>query len=296
MKENNGFLAVLAVCALTLVITGCSEKAKTLQLGASQFSAQSISAIDLAQANAHREVTQIALTDQQKNSQFVSQALSGSGDVAPSQFETWVNIYKPQVSPGEPVRQAKYDKLKQQYIQFSKVFGSLDKGSVLAADSVEQAAPLIKKLAASMAALAHNQQKYPVEFMRERVGLLTQINAVRDDKTLAKSEKQFRMKVLAKSVDDLAQAELQANRQVVEAATKAAIMGMKLKELTEDYGMVTLDDIVEGIGISFDIASQLTGRDFTKLQGKVDDIVTTINGDDEMKLLFTQALQSLQSK
>lgn len=281
---------LVVACALVFSITGCAEKARTVQVGASQFLSESNAAIDGIDALRRAEVTAPPLPAAEAADKFV-QLVEGSKQ--PITGATLAILLNPGAiaTPGnEQEWQALLGKLRGQYAAFAAIFGSLDRGSLLAAPDVKRAIPLLDPLTAQMAAFAKTLQANPAVFIAERAALAADLEQARDDARLTADQRRAALLRLRQRLLDVAAAEQRITAETTVQCLKAARLGLALRKLLAAYDTLTSGDLMEGLAVAFQVAGSVSGRDLSGLQARTDGVVAELTATPELKALFDTAL------
>lgn len=286
---------VLAVMfGAALLLGGCAEKAKTLQIGAAQFESESLAAIDRIDELRRLETAVAPRPEADLVQLFHNLVLNSTGTIGPKELASLSDPLRQRRVANDDAWQRYLGELRNQYVTFRSVFASLDKGSLLAAPNVEETAQILGKLIAQLVAFADSTKQTGARFTRERAALAAEIMSIRDNAALPKEAKQSMLSVARGRLLDVVAAEEEASRAVIEQCLKAAIVGRELRDLIAAYGRVSVDDIAEGLSKTISVAAQLTGRDLSSLSTRSDSIIKEIKTDPQLAAFFDEALNDLQ--
>lgn len=284
-------MRVVAALAATLLLLGCAEKAKTVQIGAAQFKAESFAAIDRIGALQAAEITAPPLPPGQAADKFVALV---EGSTRPIDQQTLQLLLNPGAidTPASSARWQKFlDGLRAQYAAFASVFESLDQGSLLAAPDVRRAIAPLDRLTAQMAAFAKTIQAHPAMFIAERANLAADIESARDNSQLSPAQKRAALLQLRERLVTLAAAEQRMTTETAAQCLKAASLGLELRKLLAAYDTLTIDDLMGGLATAFQVAGTVAGRDFGGLQTRTESVIAEFTATPELKALFDEALQ-----
>ncbi len=284
-------MRVAVVLAVALLLAGCAEKAKTVQLGATQFKAESFAAIDKIGALQAAEITAPPLPPGQAADKFVALV---EGSTRPIDQQTLQLLLNPGAigTPATSARwQAFLDGLRAQYATFASIFDSLDQGSLLAAPDVKRAIAPLDKLTAQMAAFARTVQTHPAVFIAERANLAADIESARDNTQLSPAQKRTALLQLRERLVNVAAAEQRMTAETAAQCLKAASLGLELRKLLAAYDSLTVDDLMEGLATAFQVAGTVSGRDFGGLESRTESVIAEFTATPELKALFDDALK-----
>lgn len=279
--------------AIGLSLAGCAQKAKTVQVGAAQFLAESNAAIDGIDALWRAEVTAPPLPAGEAADKFVQLVEGSKQPITNATLAVLLNPGAVSAAGSEREWQALLDRLRRQYATFAAIFASLDRGSVLAAPAVGRAIPTLDPLIAQMAAFARTLQDHPAMFVAERAALAADIERVRDDPRLAAAQRRSELLRLRQNLIDLAAAEQRMTAETTAQCLKAARLGLELRKLLAAYDTLTADDLSAGLAVAFQVAGTVSGRDLSGLRAKTDGVVAELTATPELKALLDAALAAV---
>lgn len=286
--------AAVVLASLVLLLGGCAEKAKTLQIGAAQFKAESLAAIDRIDDLRRKETAVTPPPEADQVRLFADAVLKSTKPIGAGEVKVLSDLFRTHRVANDEAWQEFLGGLRNQYTTFDSVFASLDKGSLLAAPAVDDTLPTLDKLIAQLVAFADSTKKAGAEFTRERAAIAADLMTIRDNENLPEPVKRSMLAGVRSRLLDVVEAERQATRTVIEQCLKAAIVGRKLRELIANYGRVSLDDIASGLTQAIALSSQLTGRDLSSISARADSIIGEIKADPQLAGLFDTALGTLQ--
>jgi hypothetical protein len=290
--KSNYFIVAIFLIIAPLMFTACAKKAKMIQVGATQFEAESLSAIDKIDEFRRKETEALPLS-QEKASDFFVKGIKGSKkSITLEMLRTLINPLKTKAPESEAQWHAFLQKMRQQYTTFAATFASLDRGTLFAASDVKETIPILDKLIAQMAAFAKSIRDNPAEFIRERSAIAAELELVRD--TIPYTEiTNLKLLELERRLREIAVDEEQITHDTIEQALKAAILGTELRKLLVNYEKVSMDDITEGLSIAFKLAGGIPGVEFSRLQANTDALIASINSDESLKGFFDTALSEI---
>lgn len=275
---------------LGVAVAGCAQKAKTVQVGAAQFLAESNAAIDGIDALWRAEVTAPPLPAGEAADKFVQLVEGSKQPITNATLAILLNPGAISAAGSEREWQALLDRLRRQYAAFASIFDTLDRGSLLAAPAVGRAIPTLDPLIAQMAAFARTLQDHPAMFVAERAALAADIERARDDPRLAAGQRRSELLRLRQKLVDLAAAEQRMTAETTAQCLKAARLGLELRRLLADYDTLTADDLAEGLAVAFQVAGTVSGRDLSGLRAKTDGVIAELTATPELKALLDAAL------
>lgn len=285
-------LSLILLVFAAMALSACAEKARSIQVGATQFQVESSSAIDKIDALRAAEVAVPPESVSAAADKFVSLVEGSSGAIT----DDMLKILQNPAAIGTPASKRKWDEflgnLRGQYATFASTFASLDKGSLLAAPVVKDAIPPLNKLTAQMAAFAKTIQRNPARFVIERAFIAEDLESVRNNTILTPAQKRVDLLRLRDRLLRVVANEKQVTDQVVAQALKATKLGLELRKLLAAYDTLSIDDLMGGLAFAFQAAGTITGRDLSGLQAKTDGVIAELTATPELKTLFNSALAS----
>ena len=281
-------LSIGVVLITSLLLSGCANKAKTIQVGAAQFRAESDSAITKIDELRKKESASAPLAPEEASKFFVQGVKKTSGPISRSRLRTLMDPSHLNIPQSEAQWQAFLKKLRQQYAAFEDTFASLERGSLFAASDVKKMIPILDKLIAQLAAFAQSIKLVQAEFISERAQIAAEIRQVRDTQPFTEAS-EHRLRDLHRRLKEINAAENQITRETYGQVLKAAETGVRLRQLLIDYDRLSVDDINDGLSQAFKLAAGIPGLDIPKLQAKTDELMGTVNNDENLKALFDTA-------
>ena len=291
-KHAGHLLFPILLFSASFLLESCAKKAMVIQAGATQFEVESLAAIERIDELLRKE-TETAPLPQKKASETFVKAVKGYED--PITLETLrvlINPLRMKTPESEAQWQAFLFKMRNQYTTFTAAFASLDKGSFFAASEVKETIPILDKLIAQMAAFAQTIHEHPAEFIRERSAIAAEMEHVRDEKT-SDEIKNLKLLELERRLRNVLSIEQKMTRDTIEQALKAATLGQELRILLENYEKLSLDDISEGLSISFKLVGAISGLDLSELKGQTDNLISGIKSDPKLSAFFSTALSEI---
>ncbi len=279
-RSGRSFL-LSSLILLGLLLAGCTEKARTLHVGVSQFEVQSMLAIDAIDRLRLAEVAPAARSPAQATDELVRNVLDFEGEITVDALPVLIDPYALDAAAmAESDRRwaAFIGDMRTQYTAFARIFDSIERASFTGREAIRQTKPYVEKLTAQMAFFADSIARNPPQLLQQRSAMLQGLNDIKAGS--APTDEKARQ--IARWRDDwlaLEAAEGELMRQTVEQCVKAAIIGREIRQQIEIYDDVTLDDIVEAMNRGFQIAQSVTGDDYAQLRGRADEIVQTIRAD-----------------
>ena len=181
LNARRPFLMGFLVSA-TLLLVACANKAKMIQVGASQFEIESLCAIEKIDELRRKETEAKPLQREEASEFFVKAVKNSTGSINLETLRLLISPLTTEMPKSEVQWQAFLEKLRKQYTTFSATFASLDKGSLFARSNVEETIPILEKLIAQMAAMAKSIEENPAEFIREKAAVAAELERVRDSR------------------------------------------------------------------------------------------------------------------
>ena len=277
--------------AAALLLVGCADKARTVQVGAAQFKAESFAAIDKIGALQAAETTAPPLPPGLAADKFVALV---EGSTRPIDRKTLQLLLNPGAidTPAASARWQDFlDGLRAQYAAFASTFDSLDRGSLLAAPDVKRAIAPLDRLTAQMAAFARTIQAHPAVFIAERAALAADIESARDNAQMSPTQRRAALLQLRERLLNVAEAERRMTAETAAQCLKAASLGLELRKLLAVYDSLAIDDLMAGLATAFQVAGTVTGRDFGGLQARTESVIAEFTATPELKALFDDALK-----
>jgi hypothetical protein len=288
---------LLMICCLlsaSLILSACANKAKMIQAGATQFEAESLTAIEKIDELRRKETEASPLPREKASALFVAAVKNSTGPITLKTLRIVSEPLKTEAPKSEAQWQAFLQKMRQQYNTFAATFASLDKGSWFAASEVKETIPILDKLIAQMVAFARSIQEHPAEFIRERAAIAAALEQVRETRPFTEVT-DLKLLELERRLREIAAAEEQITRDTIEQALKAATLGTELRKLLVNYDKLSLDDIAEGLSIAFKLVAGIPGLDLSGLNAETDELIGEIKKDESLKGLFDTALLQINN-
>lgn len=285
-------LAGFLICC-GFLFGACAEKTKVIMVGAAQFEAESLAAIQKIDEFRLREIEATPLS-REKASEFFVEAVKAS--TTPIKLETLrllLNPLKTEAPKSEAQWQAFLQKMREQYTLFARTFAMLDKGSLFAASEVKETIPILDRLIAQLAAIARSIATHPAEFIRDRAAIAAEMEAVRETKPYSEVT-DIKLRELERRLREVALTEEQITRETIEQSLKAAQLGTELRELLENYDRLNVNDVAQGLSTAFRLVGGIPGLDLSGLKAQTDALVTEIQHDESLKYLFDTALSEVR--
>jgi hypothetical protein len=286
--------AVYFLLVAILIFTACVKKAKMVQIGASQFEAESLAAIEKIDELRRKETEAAPLPQAQASKLFVDGVKNSTGNISLTMLKTILDPLKLETRKSEAQWQAFLQKMRQQYTTFIATFATLDKGSFFAASDVKMAIPILDKLITQMTAFAKSIAENPAVFIRERSAIAEEMEFVRDNKPHTEVT-DLKLLELERRLRELVAAEALITRDAIEQTLKAATLGSELRKLLVNYDQLSRDDIAEGLSVAFKLTAGIPGVDLSSLEAKTTNLIEEINEDAELQTLFSVALDQVNA-
>lgn len=288
------YQAWLVVATLVSIasLSGCG-KAKTIQAGATQFEAESLAAIELIDEFRRAETSVTPPTPAEAQDKFVSLVSNSSAPVTLTTLKLLEAPFALELARSEPAWQAFLSGLRKHHIEFTKIYSSLDDGSLFAGPAVKESANSIEPLISQLTAFAKHIAEKPVVFTRERAALATDIESIRDDNSLSAKQKRAALIVASVRLQTLGASEAELTKQALAQSLKAAQVGMALKELLIEYDQLTIGDIADGLTAAFNLASVIPGLDIGGLKADTGKLIEEIQKDPALAALLEKGLGEL---
>jgi hypothetical protein len=286
-------LAVLVGAALLL--GGCAEKANTLQIGATQFEAESLAAIDRIDELRRQELSAAPVPDAQAMATFALLAGNSTEPITDRDLREWLHPLDVDLGDADAEWEAFIGKLRGQYAAFAGIFASLDRGSLFAAPAVKQAEAPLRPLLVQLAGFAHAAESNPAQLWRRRGAIAEELEFVRDDTAMQASEKRVRYEAQYRLLQEIEAEEARLTRAVVEQCLKAVIVGKELRSLIIRYDRVSVEDIANGLSTALTLAGQVTGRDLSSLSNRTGEVLASIEADPDLEALLDTAIGEAQT-
>jgi hypothetical protein len=264
-------------------LTACAspQKAQILKTTAIQFSVEADAAILAIDEMHKRELASPPRSDTEAVDQFVTDVLdwdpseAAGGPIDGDNLELLIDPDK--VDLIMPARQAWTDfisGLRQQYATFAAIFERLPEGSFLAVTPVEQSEAPARKLTAQLAAFAVSMDKHPPRLIQSRNAIANKLNSVRDSQDMGLEQKRREIAELRERAVEVIATERELQRAVVEQLVKASALGVEVSQLIDEYDQLSVDDLLFLSQQALGIAGQVTGEDYSRLQGRASNILS----------------------
>lgn len=283
MKFRSLFQILLLVAFSYLFLMGCTpEKARAVRTAAIQFKTEALAAIEAINVMMNRELESPPRTESAATEEFVTNILELEADTELTSeiIDAALDPYKITLDSELARRREHFNNdLMLQYTSFAAVFKDLEKGSILAKDAVKKSAIYAEKLTIQMAAFAKSITDHPPTLLQYRTTIIDEIDIVRLDSSLSIDEKRKRLVELKEQWEATKAQEMDLQRGVVEKCLKASIIGMQVRRLIDTYDKISLDDLNSIISSVLEEAGDLTGKDFSQLKLKSEEVFAAIEKD-----------------
>jgi len=288
-KRGFSFFLSAVLLSLSLLLGSCAQKAKTIQVGAAQFEAESLAAIDKIDELRRQEIEAAPQSPEKASEFFIAAVKSSQKPFTRQTLRIILNPFQRTVPRSEAQWGAFLQKMRAQYTTFAATFSSLDRGGLFAGSAVEQTIPILDKLIAQMAAFADSLIKHPPEFLAERAAIAAELEIIRETKPFTEVT-DVRLLDAERRLRALASAEEQMARDTIEQALKAATLGTELRKLLLDFNNLNVNDIAEGLAKAFKLVSGIPGLDLAGLESSTNQLVAQIKADASLQTFFNTAL------
>lgn len=287
-------ITALAI-ALLLITAGCANKAKSIQLGAQQFSEQSKAAIEKIDEFRRAETTVATRSSEETRDKFVSLVLKSKRSIDRKTLRRLEDPFRARAKPADADWQIFLGTLRSHHDEFTKIFARLDQGSFLAAPKVKETIPALDKLIGQIAAFAKSIEGNPAEMTRERAGIAATLESIRDDTAKSQDVKELLLAETYRRLEAIEIQERAVTKSVLEESLKAALIGKELRNLIAQYDQLSIDDIMEGISLALNVSGQVLGKDLSALNQKAGGVVADIKKDADLSALFDTALAEVNN-
>jgi hypothetical protein len=296
-----------------MVLAGCAGKAQTLKVGATQFEANSLAAIDSIDKLMKAEIAAPSRNEAEASQEFVDLILGSQSEITDASIQIALDPDRVDLSPEVATKRTELlNSLRAQYTHFARVFDRIEEGSFFARDKISEAKEPAEKLTAQLAYFANSITDHPPEFTQRRSNLLLEIRVLHGDpvKDLFKDKKRRLLAPYGLPPDrvltledkrralvlwrerwlTLLREEKTLERNTVAQCLKASIIGVQIQKQIVEYNQLSLEDISEAMSLALSTAGALTGEDLSELQMKTNDVINTISNDEAWRAVVTEAL------
>jgi hypothetical protein len=301
---------VLSFFFLT-TLTSCSEeKARSLQAASLQFRTESLAAIDAIDNLRKRELEPAPRSATEVRQSFVNRLLNSKSELNGDLIDLAIDPFRaPKVEEWDNF----VKDLKSQYAGFSAIFDQLQGGTLVGVGEVRKSAEYAKTLTVQMALLSDAIAANPPVFTQSRSRVVIRLKQVRQDYQTTQAKLQAK-EAGATTVETLPQltnrrqdlenqaAELMGQwqqikldeQQLLEATvtqcTRAVTIGKELIELANHYDDINLQQFNLTLPRIFATANQLTGRNYSAVQGQSDRLLKDLQTDPFWRTVTQQVL------
>ena len=292
MKPSKYAYHLLATLVLSssLIISGCSkEEAKALKDTAKLFGDESIAAINATETMILKEVSEPTYTEEEEKDLFLRSVFDQKLSDADFFIKIQQGMKPPQPSPTAVGKLKTYmASLREQYGTLVAIYDDVERGHLLANEAVQKSKAPLEKLTVQMAYLAACVDKYPANLIKDKSKVLAEIIRLRRayfktaDAAVKKEietkivEQFFRWKQIVKNQQELTQ-------NVLNHATKAAMLGRELREKIDRFGDITLESLNSLLINVLDIISNVNGQDYSALKKQANQVWETIKNDEDFR-------------
>jgi len=291
------FLLVVSVA-----LSGCTpEKARSLQLAAVQFKAESLAAINAIVQMHRRELELPPQFQAEAKNSFINAVLNPEIPINNSIQVEKLTQFNASARPA-PEWDTFVAELNNQYGQFEAIFNDLEKGSFLAAKAVDKSAQPARLLTVQMALFADEISQNPPQLYRYRSALIVKLRKLRSQyqdliaNQGSEQEIQQLRNQVGTAMDEWQQVkseEQELLRTTVAQCTKAAMLGTDLSGLIERYDKLDLDELNSIIAIVLNNVSSITGQDYNQVKLRLAAVTNAINQDPILKQFADRALEQV---
>lgn len=292
---------IVMICSLLIVfvsMSGCTpEKAKAARNAILQFNNESHIAINTIELTINKEFEPMVRSESEANDEFVEnikEALKKK-PISEEKFIFALDPYGVELTETTlKLRDGYINDLRSQYAMLTSIFDGIEEGSFFAKDAVKDTVPIVKKLTAQMAVTAGYWAKSPPKLIQYRSAILARVNKIQHT---SDSEEVLRTQIL-KIKDDwqnVIKTENLLQKEVVEKCLKAATHGIELVKILEQYDKIDIQTIQDTFSIALDRAGQVTGRDYSELKAKSDNILNELKSDPAIATLINDTLSAIST-
>ena len=281
--------ALLILCAVGT--SGCNTTAsRQLALAVDTYDSRSNDAITALEAIEAKVVEEPAVSPSDRQRRFVAEAMTPGVIITQ---DVMAELLHPNASPP---RQAKgLAEMRCQHGRFKNAFAQLESAGIFGKTAVATRAPgILDALVAQQLAMARIVQDNPeyarLQARRNAVGADTATVLASSATDEAKSD--ALVKLLEQS-DAIEQEEDQLRAAALEDLLKAAATGIALRDQVAQYGRWSASDLIDSLTGLSGFIGEVSGDDFTKLNGRIDQLEGQIANDPALTTLVGQALASI---
>lgn len=300
MRRLSNRIAAVAVFLFLPFMSGCTpEKARQLKTAAVQFGMEARDAIAAVRGLMDAEIASQERTDAQKADQFAANILaqSTSTKVNADLMEWAIDPNAVKLSPTESAaRDALIGELEQQYSDFTGMFENLERGSLLAKNSVPKVKQYAAKLTAQMAGIAKVTAENPLRLVQHRTAVLVQIERIRRDSSLSSDQKRQALSDQMSRWLAVKSQEEELKRAVVGKCLVAASAGQAVLQLADSYGRLSTDDISRLLTQTLTLSQELAGKSLADMQTRNEKVMSFLNSNAVYKTIADDALAKVQSR
>lgn len=272
---------ILGVLALSLSLSGCMAKARTLHVAVNEFKNESVSAVDAIDTMWRAEIAPPPLTQSAATDAFVDRVLALDGNVTGEILPIVLDPYAISDTEQKQLEErwnAFLSDLRLQYVTFAAIFDKVEGASFTGRSTIEEAQPYIEKLTAQLAYFAKSIEDNPPQLIQHRGALLARLNTLQES-SIPEAEKRQQIALWRDDWIAMETSEAALRDQTIRQCVKAALIGKTVRDQIAAYGDLTQADLVEAINLGFQLAQSATGNDFAGLRGRVDEITQSIQAD-----------------
>lgn len=288
--------------AVGVTLSGCTpEKARSLQIAAVQFKAESVAAIQAIEEMHRRELELPPQLQEKARNDFIDGVLNPEVQINNSIDVEKLTQINSSARPA-PEWDTFVADLNNQYSQFEAIFNDLEKGSFLAAQSVKKSAQPAQILTVQMALFANEITENPPQLYRYRTAHVVKLRKLRSQyqQRVENQASEQEIQQLRNQVGDLMDEwqQIESDEQelliaTVAQCTKAATLGTDLSQLIERYDKLNLSDLNSIIATVLEKGSSITGRDSNQLKLQVTAVNNAINQDATLKTFADGLLEQV---
>jgi len=282
MKSRKIYNCILIVTLCFFTSSCTPEKAKALYAVAVQFKLESLDAVNAIDEMMTKEISAPPREASLADEEFVNNLLElpDDADITSYVLDMAIDPYSVVLSEDYLKRREKFKSdLHQQYSTFALIFSDLEGAFLVAAKEVERATASAEKLTLQISCFAKSISDNPPIFIQYRSSTFNEFEEILKNKKLKENEKRIRLLSLKEQWLSIKDQETQMQRNILEKCVKASQLGLKVKELIETYNKLSLDDIHFYVAKILDEAGSISGKDFSDLKIKSEEIYIKITSD-----------------
>lgn len=284
-------LGAVAIFIMIFSLSGCTpEKAEALLSAAQVFKNESKKAIAAYEALLLAGLDSPQLSEQEAVADILNRGNSFIAAKKSIEFKSvTLGLQSPFISAKEEITKL-VQRQNELYDAFSDSLTNLPRGSFLARDEVQCAEEIARRLVINIAGYHKAIKKHPVNLViPEEEAVISLEDAIESGDDVKKAD-------AARNIYLLYKKKQQLNEAVIKQSAVAAQSGIKVISAAEKFDSLSTEDMIKLVRLSLKIAGSIDGIDTEKAIGKLDQALTSAQGDKHWKVILAKPVYEAGTK